>query len=413
MLPKLRDYQKVAGKEIIERIRAEAEPLRGIHVTHVNSTYVGGGVAELLNSLVIPFNELGIEMGWRLLKGSHTFFNITKRFHNSLQGDRNHLSDAAKRIYFEEIEKNAMINHLYRHDMVIIHDPQPLAMIEHYPRGRPWLWRCHVDITNPDPEFWAFLRPFILKYDGMIVSMKEYMKGDIPVPQFVRPPSLDPLSLKNKKLSRRTCRRLISEAGIDPDRPIMCQVSRFDKWKNPLGVVRMHEAVKERMDCQLVLIGDMASDDPEGPVIYNRLLKKVSGSCDGIHLLTQKNDLLVNALQSESAVVVQNSVREGFGMTVTEALFKETPVVASRVGGIPLQVIDGETGFLIRDPREGAKRCLQLLADQGLRERMGRNGREHVMRNFLITGHILDYIGMFRRYLKPDVSCGQLPKGPA
>lgn len=401
---KLKEYGRIAGKEVIENIRREAEPIEGSHITHMNSTYLGGGVAEILNSLVIPFNELKIQMGWRLLKGSHTFFNITKKFHNSVQGDESHFSSHAKRIYLDEIEKNAMMNHLSGHDIVIIHDPQPIAMIDHYPNKQVWLWRCHVDITRPDPAFWDFLRPFIAKYDGMIVSMRKYKKRDVKIPQFVRPPSVDPLSLKNRNLSRREARRLIERSGVDPDRPIMCQVSRFDKWKNPLGVVEMYEAVRKKTDCQLVLIGDMATDDPEGPAIYNTLMRKISENRDGIHVMTEKNDLLVNALQRESCVIVQNSVREGFGMTVSEALLKETPVVATRVGGIPLQVIEGRTGFLISNPREGAKRCLQLVQNENLRERLGKRGREHVIDNFLITGHILDYIMIFKKYLKPRVT---------
>lgn len=398
MIPRLRDYSRIAGPDYIERIRREAEPLEGRHITHVNSTCAGGGVSEILNSMVILHNELGILVGWRLLKGTHTFFSITKKFHNALQGENIGFSQSSKRIYLEEIERNSIMNHLRKHDLVVIHDPQPVGMIRHYPRKQPWLWRCHIDISHRDPGAWNFIKGFVKGYDGMIVSMKKYRQQRLGVPQYVVYPSIDPLSLKNRHLSEAACRSLLTRNGIDPDRPIICQVSRFDKWKNPLGVVRMFDRVRQETDCQLVLMGDMASDDPEGPPVYDRLMKEVSGNRD-IHVIAKRADILVNALQRHSSVIIQNSKREGFGITVTEALYKGTPVVAMNRGGMPLQVSDNRTGFLVNGEREGAKRCVQLIKDGRLRDRLGRNGREHVIKSFLITRHLLDYIRIFNRYI--------------
>jgi trehalose synthase len=398
MIPKLDDYSKIVGRDKIEQIREEAEPLEGRHITHINSTSAGGGVSEILNTLVILFNELDVLVGWRLLKGTHSFFTITKKFHNAMQGENIRLSESAKRIYLEEIERNAIMNHLHKHDLVVIHDPQPLAMIRHYPKKQPWLWRCHIDITYRNQNVWNFLRTFVKRYDGMIVSMNKYRQRKLMIPQFVVPPSIDPLNLKNSEISPKTCRKLLSKNDIDLDKPILCQVSRFDKWKDPLGVVRMFELVKQKADCQLVLIGDMAPDDPEGPLIYNKIMNKVSGRTD-IHIITKRADILVNALQRMSHVIIQNSRREGFGLTVTEALYKGTPVVAMNRGGIPLQVMNGRTGFLISNSREGAKRCIQLIKDDNLRKRLGRAGKEHVIKNFLITRQLLDYVRISNQYI--------------
>jgi trehalose synthase len=398
MIPRLREYSRIVGTDCIEQIRREAEPLEGRHITHVNSTSAGGGVSEILNSMVMLHNELGILVGWRLLKGTHTFFTITKKLHNSLQGEKMRFSESSRRIYLEEMERNSIMNHLQKHDLVVIHDPQPIGMIKHYPQKQPWVWRCHIDITHRDQGIWNFIRGFVKRYDGMIVSMKKYRQRGLGVPQFVVHPSIDPLNLKNRRLSDAACRRLLSRNGIDPDRPVVCQVSRFDKWKNPLGVVRMFELIRQRTDCQLVLIGDMATDDPEGPLVYERLMGKVSGSRD-IHVIAKRADILVNALQRKSHVIIQNSKREGFGITVTEALYKGTPVVATNRGGLPLQVRNNRTGFLVNGEREGAKRCIQLIENERLRKRLGRNGREHVINNFLITRHLLDYIRIFNHYI--------------
>ncbi|MBN2042601.1 MAG: glycosyltransferase [Candidatus Aenigmarchaeota archaeon] len=395
---RLNDYRRIVGNDVVEKIRETAEPLAGKHVVHVNSVYTGGGVAEILNRLVILFDELKIESGWRIMKGSLTFFNLTKKFHNSLQGEKFRPTRKRIRIYEEETERNAIMNH-FDHDMVIIHDPQPLALIKHYEKSQPWIWRCHIDISRPYGPMWRFVKGYLKMYDGMIISMNKYKKK-IGIPQFIIRPSIDPLSPKNRILSETRYKRILSLNGIDTDKPILCQISRFDKWKDPEGVLKIFNQVRKKVDCQLVLLGDMAADDPEGPMIYHRIMKAIEKNGGDIKALTIKSDLLVNALQRKSSVVIQNSKKEGFGLVVAEALWKETPVVARRVGGIPLQVRNGKTGFLIGSKKEGIKACIKLIEDRKLRERMGKQGKEHVRKNFLITRHIQDYINLFGHYLK-------------
>lgn len=401
MIPKLENYKKFVGEEDIEKIRSSAEKLAvsDVHIVHVNSSSSGGGVAEILNSHILLMNELGIETGWRLLKGTHSFFTITKQFHNSLQGGPLKLTDGKKKIYLDEIERNSIMNHFKYHDLIIIHDPQPLALIHRYWKRQPWIWRCHVDLSAPCPAMWKFLLQYIKRYDKIIVSMKKYKKRGLKIPQTIIAPAIDPFSLKNKHLFHSRCKRMLSRNGIDIDKPLICQVSRFDKWKNPLGVVKIFRKVKQEIkDCHLVLIGDISVDDPESSRIYSKLMDYIKKEED-IHVISKKADLLVNALQRKSDVILQNSVREGFGLTITEALWKETPVVATNVGGIPLQVLDGKTGFLIKTNTEAAKRCIQLLKNPDLRRKLGKQGKEHVKKNFLITKHLQDHINVCNEVL--------------
>ena len=377
MIPQLNDYERIIGKREIEKIRENAERLRGKHVVHVSATAVGGGVAEILNTLVFLMNDLGINTGWRILLGSHSFFKITKGIHNSLQGKKLEMTANRKKIYLEYCKRNSIINHIKNHDIVIIHDPQPLGMVQEYEKRTTWLWRCHIDISKPNMETMRFLLPFIKRFDGIIVSLKKFRIGYLRKPQFIMPPSIDPLSQKNKKISHNKAKRLLSKRGIDLNKQIISQVSRFDPWKDHFGVIKIYQKIKEKKDCQLVLIGDIASDDPEGPSIYYKVKQK----CDQIkdaHIITEKNDLLVNALQQESAVVFQNSIKEGFALTISEALWKKTPVIGTAVGGIPLQIINGKTGFLIRNNAEGVKRALQLLEDYRLRAILRNEVHEHV-----------------------------------
>lgn len=399
MLRKIDDYKKFVGEGVIETIKESASQLEGKHITNINSTYSGGGVAEILNSLVVLMNTLGIDAGWRLLKGSHSFFDITKKFHNALQGQPIHLSDKKKEIYLVEVERNSLINHLEAHDLVIIHDPQPLAMIAYKKKNQPWLWRCHIDITQTYKPVWDFLLPYIQKYDGMIVSMEKYKKEGLNIPQMIVPPSIDPLTLKNKKMSDGEAEKILSRNGIDMDKPIITQVSRFDKWKNPLGVVKIFERVKKKVNAQLVLMGDMASDDPEGPILYNNIVEK-SKKVPDIHLITKKDDGLVNALQRKSSVVLQCSIKEGFALSVTEALWKRAAVVATNVGGIPLQVIHKKTGILVENTIDAAHWCVELINNEALRKELGANGKEHVRNNFLVTRHLQDYLDIFNHYIE-------------
>ncbi len=401
MIPKIDDYHDIVGDKLISQIKEEASPLSGKYVEHVNSTFVGGGVAEILNSLVLLMNDVGIKTGWRLLKGHQDFFNVTKSFHNALQGDKNFtLTDDIKKHYEECNEINSKIMHIDFSDIIIIHDPQPLPLIKFYKKKQPWVWRFHPDLTEPNMELWNYLQSFILKYDQMIVSMEAYKK-DIPLPQKIMHPSIDPLTEKNKQISDDEAFKQLKKYGIENDKPIISQISRFDPWKDPLGVIDTFKIVKKEVDCQLVMMANMASDDPEGPKIYEQVLEKAKG-IDDMHFIVNAvdNDITVNSLQTASQVVLQKSSREGFGLTVSEALWKGTPVVGGNAGGIPLQVIDKKTGFLINSTEECADRVLKLLKDDNLRNELGKNAKEHVKNNFLITRHIIDYIRLIKELVK-------------
>jgi len=391
----LKSYKDIVGEELIGKIYEEATPLAKKHVEHVNSTYYGGGVAEILNSLTLLMNDVGIRTGWRLLKGHPDFFNVTKKFHNALQGANISLSENKKRVYLETNETNSIIMHIDSADVIIIHDPQPLPLINFYEKKQPWIWRCHIDLSNPNQVLWDYLKQFIVKYDAAIVSMDQYKKQDLQKPHHIIPPSIDPLSTKNKYIPESICRRYLEKFGVELDKPIISQVSRFDKWKDPLGVIKSFEIIKKQVDCKLVLLGSMAPDDPEGETIYNKLMEKVKDNKD-IVIINFSDDFLVNCLQRTSDVVIQKSLKEGFGLTVTEALWKGTPVVAGNVGGIPLQVIDGKNGYLVNDVRECADRTVKLLKDHKLRQEFGATGIEHVKKNFLITRHLLDYIKLIK-----------------
>jgi trehalose synthase len=399
----LSSYGHIVGKQQIDEIHAEAEKLSGKHITCVNSTYQGGGVAEILNSLVPMFDQVGVDFGWRILHGTPDFFTITKKFHNALQGDSINLSRRKKDIYFETNRRFSMFTHLEQHDLVIIHDPQPLPLISFYKKTQPWIFRCHIDISNPNKEVWEYLKGFIQKYDHFVVSLPEYKKDDLDIPQTIIHPAIDPLTAKNKPVSDAKITKYIEKFGIDCKKPMISQVSRFDPWKDPIGVVKVFERVRKKTSCQLVLLGQFATDDPEGHKILMSLQKKVDKSPfkNDIKLLVVDNAFLVNCLQRASAVVIQKSLKEGFGLTVTEALYKGTPVVASNVGGIPLQVIDGENGFLHNphDLNGFSKSIIKLLKDEKLRATMGKAGKEHVKKNFLITRLMLDWLHLMNKVL--------------
>jgi len=399
MIPKISSYRSTVGNEIIKNISELSAPLEGKHVVHLNSTATGGGVSEILNTLVFLMNDAGIQTGWRVMLGSHSFFKITKGMHNALQGKEWKMSKHRRELYEEYCKRNATINHFDKHDIVVIHDPQPLGMISHYKRSNKWLWRCHIDLSQPNPRLMEYFLPFIQKYDGIITSKPEYSPKGLGNMQSVIHPSIDPLSAKNKKITPGKIKKLLSKKGIDLDKPIISQISRFDPWKGQLGVLKMYQRIREQEDCQLVLMGDMASDDPEGPAIYHKVARFAEKFKD-IHLITEKSDLLVNALQAKSNIVFQNSLKEGFGLTVSEALWKKTPVLATNVGGLPLQVIDGRTGYLIKDNTDGASKAISLLRDPDAAKQLGEEGHLHVKRNFLITRHLTDYLHLFRDVLK-------------
>ena len=399
----LSSYAKIVGKREIDEIQAEAKKLSGKHITCVNSTYQGGGVAEILNSLVPLFDQVGVDFGWRILHGTPDFFTITKKFHNGLQGDSINLSQRKKDIYFETNRRFSTFTHLENHDLVIIHDPQPLPLISFYKKTQPWIFRCHIDISNPNKEVWDYLKGFIQKYDHFVVSLPEYKKDDLNMPQSVIHPAIDPVTAKNKPVSETKITKYLGKFGIDRKKPIISQVSRFDPWKDPIGVVKVFERVRKTIDCQLVLLGQFATDDPEGHKILLSLQKKVDKSPfkHDIKLVVVDNAFLVNCLQRASSVVMQKSLKEGFGLTVAEALYKGTPVVASKVGGIPLQVLDGVNGFLHSpyDVKGFSDSVVKLLRNEKLRETLGKAGKEHVKKNFLITRLLLDWLYLMNKVL--------------
>jgi trehalose synthase len=398
----LSSYAGIVGKPIIDKIHAEVEKLSGKHILTINSTYQGGGVAEILNSVVPLFDQTGIDFGWRVLHGTPDFFTITKKFHNALQGSTINLSQRKKDIYYETNKRFSTFTHI-DHDLVVIHDPQPLPLISFYKKTQPWIFRCHIDISEPNMEVWDYLKGFIQKYDHFVVSLPEYQKKDLNIPQSVIHPAIDPVTAKNKPVSETKMAKYLAKFGIDRKKPVISQVSRFDPWKDPIGVVKVFELIRKKMDCQLVLLGQFAADDPEGQKVLQSLQKKVDKSPfeKDIKLLVVDNAFLVNCLQRASSVVIQKSLREGFGLTISEALYKGTPVVASKVGGIPLQVIDGVNGFLHnpQDFKGFSDSVIKLLKDEKMRMAMGQAGKEHVKKNFLITRLMLDWLVLFNRVL--------------
>jgi trehalose synthase len=389
-------YVQIIGEEKIDEIKELADRLAGKSVCHVNSTSFGGGVAEILHRLIPLMQNVGLKANWRLIKGSEEFFNVTKAFHNGLQGMKIPLTDAMKKTYLEYNEANAHRLDLL-HDFVVVHDTQPAAIISHQKiRVGKWIWRCHIDLSNPNPDFIGFLVPILHQYDSLIFTMEQYVTKPLKSRKVtIIPPSIDPLSDKNKALSEDSIISILDKFGVDPRRPIITQVSRFDPWKDPLGVIDAYRIVKKEMpQTQLLLIASMAKDDPEGWTYYKKTMRHAAEDLD-IHLLTDLKgvgDVEVNAFQRASDVILQKSTREGFGLSVTEALWKEVPVVGGNVGGIPLQVIDGVNGFLVNNIQEAAEKTLYLLKHPEEAKKMGANGKEHILKNFLITRHLEDYL---------------------
>ncbi|MBW2310333.1 MAG: glycosyltransferase [Deltaproteobacteria bacterium] len=396
----LEDYRRIVGDKVIGEIARKARALYGKHIVHINSTYQGGGVAEILNNLVPLMNDIGIDTGWRTLHGFPDFFEITKKFHNALQGESIHFTEQKKRLYYQANGDFATYTHI-DHDCVIIHDPQPLPLIKFYKKRQPWIWRCHVDLSNPNEKLWEFLSSFMLRYDVVIVSNKNYLKKDLPVDQVIIYPAIDPLSSKNMDIPEGDIAKYLKKYGISTDKPLITQISRFDKWKDPGGVIKVFKLVKEKIDCRLVLCGNLATDDPEGIRMYARTEKEAQKLIENgdVVLVTDpaaSNFIFINALQRKSSVIVQKSSKEGFGLVVTEALWKGTPVVASNIGGIPLQIKDGENGFLLdfEDTQGFADKIITVLNEPALAVEMGRKGHEHVKSKFLITRLLIDYLDL-------------------
>jgi trehalose synthase len=390
-ITQIEDYEPLVGAEVIQRICDKAAKLKGLRVANFNSTYYGGGVAEMLSSLTLLMNSLGLRTEWRVIQGTADFFSITKKMHNALQGGGIDLSKIKKDIFEQVIYENSVRNFL-DHDFIIVHDPQPLPLIEHYQKKCPWLWRCHLDLSRPEPETWKYLRRWIDKYDAVILSCSEFAQEMRPS-QRVMMPAIDPFTIKNRELSEREIDERLAHYGIPTDLPLVVQVSRFDPWKDPKGVVEAFSLARKQIDARLVLLGNFATDDPEGEEIFHSLC---ASRDERVQILTSGDDTaLVNALQTRAAVVLQKSLREGFGLTVAEAMWKGTPVIGGNVGGIRYQIEDGVNGFLISSVEEAAKRMVELVNDMELRDEMGRKARESVRKNFLLTRYLEQHLDLF------------------
>jgi trehalose synthase len=395
---KVDDYEQFVGPEMIERVKHKARSLEGLSVAHVNSTYYGGGVAEMLSSLTLLLNALNVKTEWRVIQGSPDFFSITKKMHNALQGGEINLSELKREIYEDVVYENSIRNQL-DHDRVVVHDPQPLPLIDHYQKKGPWIWRCHIDLTNPNDELWDYLAPFVEKYDAVILTLEEYRR-QLQTPQVFFMPAIDPFSIKNRQLTEEERQARLDYYDIPTDLPLVTQVSRFDRWKDPQGVIEAFKLAREQVDATLVLLGNVATDDPEGEEIYQSLLRSRE---ERIIILSRQDTALVNALQSRSAVVIQKSLREGFGLTVAEAMWKGTPVIGGNVGGIKYQIEDGVNGFLVSSVEETADRMVRLLTDEELRQTMGHRGRQVVRERFLmirLLEQYLDLLGSFETIYK-------------
>ena len=404
----LGDYATIATRGLMDEIRRLAEPLQGKRVVHLSATAFGGGVAEINYTLIPLMADAGLDVEWRIIKGQDEFFEVTKTIHNALQGDPKGLTEEQMEIFRRY---NAMNAGEFEddYDFIVVHDPQPVAMIDHFPESQAkWTWRGHIDFSTPNPQVMDFLLPSIRRYDAAIFHLREYVPSAPDLPECVIwPPAIDPLAPKNMALSPEDAAYIVDQFGIDVRRPLLTQVSRFDPWKDPLGVIDAYRIVREsHPDVQLALVGSMAHDDPEGWDFYNRTLEHAADDPD-IFILSNLNNVgsvEVNAFQVHSAAVIQKSIKEGFGLTVSEALWKARPMVAGRVGGIVVQIEDGVTGWLVDSAEECAAACIEVLGDPaGARERALR-GKEHVRRNFLTPRLLRDWLALFNRQLGLDTA---------
>jgi trehalose synthase len=394
----LEQYEPLIGAATVERIAAKADLVRTMRIAHISSTFYGGGVTELLTPLTLMMNATGIETDWHLIQGTPGFFGCTKKLHNTLQGESVDFSDAERAIYEEVVFENATRLHLDECDAVIVHDPQPLPLITHFPDlEMPWLWQCHIDLSSPHAQVWTYLRQFIEQYDAAVFSLPEYGQ-DLHVDQRFVTPAIDPFSAKNRELSDREIREFLGNYKIPMDRPLVTQISRFDRWKDPMGVIEAFRKAREQVDCTLVLLGNNASDDPEG----GKILEAIESVADeGIIVLAADDPTLVNALQRAAAVVLQKSLREGFGLTVTEAMWKGAAIVGGDVGGIRHQIKDNWNGFLVSTPDQAAARMIQLLKEPGLRKQLGSRAKESVRQKFLMSRLLEDWLDLLSKYERP------------
>jgi trehalose synthase len=396
----LADYTHLVGRPLVEEIRELCEPLQGKRVLHLSATAFGGGVAEILYTLVPLMRDVGIDAHWQVILGREEFFNVTKLMHNSLQGAPEALDNGQKETYDRYNHLNAM-GMEGDWDVVVVHDPQPALIRSYAPEnGKRWVWRCHIDLSTPNPDTLEVILPHISTYDASFWHQPEYVPAEMESAPNVRivPPAIDPLSPKNMALSSEDAAYVCEQFGIDPERPLMLQVSRFDPWKDPIGVIDAYRSVTERLpEVQLALVGSMATDDPEGWEFFHETYRYADGDPD-IKILNNLNNvgaIEVNAFQSQAQVVLQKSTREGFGLTVAEALWKARPTIGGDVGGIPLQIVDGETGFLVSTPEQCADRSVDVLSDPELGKRLGRAGKELTRERFLTPRLLRDYAQLF------------------
>jgi trehalose synthase len=399
----INDYIPVVGQATIEEIQMLAGHLHGKVIQHINSTAVGGGVAEILTRMIPLLKQVGVEARWDVIKGNERFFVITKKFHNGLHGVPVEVTDEEYEWFLAVNRENA--EEMNFGDIVFVHDPQPIALIEKRPSlGRNWIWRCHIDFSKPDPNIWRFLRKYIAQYDAAVFSAPAFARK-LSIPQVLISPSIDPLSEKNKELPEATIAATFERFGIDRSRPVVTQISRFDYLKDPVGVIKAYKLAKKYVDMQLVLAGGGATDDPEGPAIMEQVRVEAEKDKD-VHVLflPPSSDLEINALQRGSTIILQKSLKEGFGLTVSEALWKGKPTIAGAVGGIPLQITHKYSGILTHSIEGTAYWIKQLLNEPEYARKLGVNGREHIKNNFLITRHIKDYLLLFLSlYQKEDI----------
>jgi trehalose synthase len=391
----IKDYESVVDRSILEELRIIAEKLSGKVIQMVNSTYIGGGVSEILEHMIPLLNQLGVDTRWDIIKGNEEFFEVTKKFHNALHGKNEIISQDDFNL-FSEVTKNNLEEMKLYGDILFIHDPQPIGLIaKKNVIGRKWIWRCHIDVSKPDSKVWKFLRNYVVDYDVAVFSAPNFAQH-LPIRQFMITPSIDPLSDKNRDLEQGAVEKTLQKYDLNLDKPMILQVSRFDRLKDPIGVIEAYKMVKKSIDCQLVLAGGTADDDPESEAVFKEVKKSAEGDND-IHvlLIPPESDLEINGLQRAATVIIQKSLKEGFGLTISEALWKAKPVVASAVGGIPLQIKNKYTGLLCYSVEGAAYDLRQLLSNPEYAEQLGRNGKEHVRQNFLITSHLRNYLLLF------------------
>lgn len=395
----LQDYRAVASQGAIDLLHRLADRVRGRSLLHVNSTRVGGGVAEMLQRYLPLFQELGVQTRWEVITGDDEFFRVTKSFHNALQGSEQAFTDAMLQTYLETNRANAARLNLDA-DVVIIHDPQPAALIDHADRRRSWLWRCHIDVSRPQRRAWTFIRQFVVRFDGAVFSLPKFAQR-LPIPQYLMYPSIDPLSDKNRPLAPEEVDAVLERLGIPRDKPILLQVSRFDRFKDPIGVINAYRIVKKYDDCRLILAGGSATDDPEGAQVLAEVQAAAADDPD-VHVLVlpPAAHYEINALQHAAAIVIQKSTKEGFGLTVAEGMWKGKPVIGGFAGGITVQIIYGVTGYTVNSVEGCAFRIRHLLNNPALARQMGENAREYVRENFLITRDLTEHLALMASHLR-------------